>query len=77
MNAIHPRIRTVAIALLLVGMSSRLFSQAEKPTDAPESPEVLLPTMVLEAEGKEDVFFCPSPSLCRAPDGIPFFLRKY
>lgn len=76
MNAIHPRIRTVAIALLLVGMSSRLFSQAEKPTDAPESPEVLLPTMVLEAEGKEDVFFVPLPLFAEPRMEFPSFFES-
>ena len=61
MKNIHLITKLVCIAVLLFGVRSMVGAQTEQSTSVPESPEVLLPTMVLEAEAREDLFFVPLP----------------
>jgi len=61
MKKIHSITKLICIVVLLFGGERRLPAQTEQSASVPESPEVLFPTMVLEADAREDLFFVPLP----------------
>ncbi|MCX7788258.1 MAG: hypothetical protein N2442_11245 [Spirochaetes bacterium] len=75
MKTLTSILRIVAL-LFLFGNPSALVAQMEQPPETPESPEVLLPTMVLEAEAREDLFFVPLPLFAEPRMELPSPLKE-
>ncbi len=88
MKRIHFIFSIGVTVLLSLGMPQELPAQTEQPTqterpaqtgqiaEAPESPDVLLPTMVLEAEGGENLFFVPLPLFAEPRMELPSPLKE-
>lgn len=76
MKSIHSITKLVGMAVFLFGVLSLVPAQTEQPTPVPESPEVLFPTMVLEAEAREDLFFVPLPLFSEPRLELPSPLKE-
>ena len=76
MKKIHSITKLICILVLLFGAEGWLPAQTEQPASVPESPEVLFPTMVLEADAREDLFFFPLPLFAEPRLELPSPLQE-